>query len=1462
MSKVKKILALTLMLSTFTCLGLLTACGGNGDKGHTHSYTQWAHDDAQHWKVCPDDNAIDESTRENHVFVAGECECGASQTLAPVKYGTASGQIKLHKQGEYVTDYAGVVIDFGDDDVDIDYDSATGAFTAENVLADTPYTFTVSKTGYQTYTTTVEVEEDDNAVIGGENGIVLEYDMFGYLEGYDMDLHDFSKVNEAVPYIRFKEHEGVKTLNVLTRDSYTEVSASLRVKWDNSNYDMHTQGIVLKFEDGSHAVVRYHNGNQTNGNIQYCNNAWSLESDKSVFSEDKLDQWGENNIHPLVSTETTAIKDGDGLDLTVVVKDGGLHTYFADNWVASYTLPDSVKDKKVQVGYFAWDTASNAVFYYGISEETPSLTAATDIKVEKPDGIAASVTADKESYAMGETVTLTVAAPEGYKLDSISVNGTDMLSEVANGKLTLIANRNTIEVNAVFVKEEPITINISVKGKKLGTTAALPDETAVTLGQTKFFVNNGVITGEVAKGRCTVSVNGYKSQELVIDENLTEIVFEYDAFEIVRWDHDSHGLAHVNDTEPYIEWEGPGTSLNAVTKECLFTNASVSVTIKGGFSTDGAKQQGVILRFEDGKAAILNINIDGVARLQFRPDLFPDENDASIGLKTVLDQPWVEFKNVTTAEVQKYNSETGIELKILRYGKSLFVYLDGEFKGRADLPDNYENSKMGFGVFSFGAVVGAQWKYAISENVSAPTVEITNATPSNANGTISVSQNTIVGDTVTITVTPSEGYILKTLTVSEGVTPVLQDDGTYTFVAEKLSYTVTAEFVVASNPVEAEVKGTTLGNVTSSLADGTTVKFTNKDTEMTTALTVTGGKVNGVLLDGEYVVSVDGYYELEATVTDGAFAESTDFVFQKIVFTTNGINEPTNNIFGDEPVSWAADAEKAASEGKIKSVKDGKIYEWSVDEYDDVAITVTLKSGNGNQGLAMRFGGLQKDVRLRFENNKAQWLGGSWWWGTCAINDRWDFGNGNDYANEMSSALLEKYNGAGLSLTLARKGGMVYALIDGKLYAAQSVSEFSTSKVRLCVFVEGAKNGYDIPFVIEDTDTVLARAGVAVGEDLTAYGGVWTEDSEAGTLKVSGGRGYAEFKTEANTVKESATIKIKGDVGDDQGIMYRFADGKYIAVRYQNNGGNYKVQYTMDTVFFSDGSLKSWTDFMMTDEEKNMFDASGLDVTVIRDGAKFYILLGDRLLDITQLDEKYAEMSGVMGIMIWNGKDAAFSYAHSTGTDVTVPEYNTVSGTADIVTDPTAEVAFGNDITEDGTTYEVLAYERFGQDSADNSAKNVSSDSSVLNGAGWITNNGGASSSFGSKGYTVTGVNGIVDGSCVYIQTGDANIKITKDVAQIRIYVGAWNAQYQQGGTFTLKVGDKTIATYTYANNGEGTPNGDKQNDVIVFTIDTSALGEDDVVNAVLHFENGYTESTQPCAGIQVLGVKQATEAE
>ena len=79
MSKKLKMLTMSVLaLLCFACLGLFAACGGN-EETHVHSYTQWAYDNEQHWKVCPDDGAIDESSYGDHVFVAGECECGAKR---------------------------------------------------------------------------------------------------------------------------------------------------------------------------------------------------------------------------------------------------------------------------------------------------------------------------------------------------------------------------------------------------------------------------------------------------------------------------------------------------------------------------------------------------------------------------------------------------------------------------------------------------------------------------------------------------------------------------------------------------------------------------------------------------------------------------------------------------------------------------------------------------------------------------------------------------------------------------------------------------------------------------------------------------------------------------------------------------------------------------------------------------------------------------------------------------------------------------------------------------------------------------------------------------------------------------------------------------------------------------------------------------------------------------------------
>lgn len=56
-------------------LGIASACAG-----HTHEYTEWDHDDYQHWQICQDcpDEAISE--KKDHNYVDGSCECGAKKT--------------------------------------------------------------------------------------------------------------------------------------------------------------------------------------------------------------------------------------------------------------------------------------------------------------------------------------------------------------------------------------------------------------------------------------------------------------------------------------------------------------------------------------------------------------------------------------------------------------------------------------------------------------------------------------------------------------------------------------------------------------------------------------------------------------------------------------------------------------------------------------------------------------------------------------------------------------------------------------------------------------------------------------------------------------------------------------------------------------------------------------------------------------------------------------------------------------------------------------------------------------------------------------------------------------------------------------------------------------------------------------------------------------------------------------
>ncbi len=53
------------------------------DAPHVHAYTQWEHDEQQHWRVCPDDGAIDPAGKSSHDFTEGDCICGEAAPVDP-----------------------------------------------------------------------------------------------------------------------------------------------------------------------------------------------------------------------------------------------------------------------------------------------------------------------------------------------------------------------------------------------------------------------------------------------------------------------------------------------------------------------------------------------------------------------------------------------------------------------------------------------------------------------------------------------------------------------------------------------------------------------------------------------------------------------------------------------------------------------------------------------------------------------------------------------------------------------------------------------------------------------------------------------------------------------------------------------------------------------------------------------------------------------------------------------------------------------------------------------------------------------------------------------------------------------------------------------------------------------------------------------------------------------------------
>ena len=144
---------------------------------------------------------------------------------------------------------------------------------------------------------------------------------------------------------------------------------------------------------------------------------------------------------------STTVSSSTGLAVTAPTQTG----YTFSKWVASGS------------GTFVSDTSASTTFYPAANSEVATAQYKKSYTISKNSPTGGTVTLSKSTGVLaGETFTVTLSASDGYKLESLTVGGTDVTSYVLNNSYTATASgaSDTIAVVANFEAIPATTIYI------------------------------------------------------------------------------------------------------------------------------------------------------------------------------------------------------------------------------------------------------------------------------------------------------------------------------------------------------------------------------------------------------------------------------------------------------------------------------------------------------------------------------------------------------------------------------------------------------------------------------------------------------------------------------------------------------------------------------------------------------------------------------------------------------------------------------------------------------------------------------------------------------------------------------------------------------------------------------------------------------------------------------------------
>ncbi len=320
------------------------------------------------------------------------------------------------------------------------------------------------------------------------------------------------------------------------------------------------------------------------------------------------------------------------------------------------------------------------------------------------------------------------------------------------------------------------------------------------------------------------------------------------------------------------------------------------------------------------------------------------------------------------------------------------------------------------------------------------------------------------------------------------------------------------------------------------------------------------------VIKGSYIARLEGEEEyLDARITfDGT---ATAIAFEYARFEGSGGYDLTNQNKADSSVIIGEQQHN---------------YVLTKDKYDDVSVTATFKSSYGSykgfmgiqlvfddgNGVMLVFECMNSDGNIHADQMKLC-FGTDCWGAKYAIT-----GNALtgwiSVSEPLNSDMAAAFGGAGVEVTVVRKGNSISVLYGGKILKTIEIADYATEKCRVSFFTEWGNA--EIPFAID---------GILPDADVTLTG---ADNLTNGTVTLDK-NGYKLCDEVVLNVNPANGYKLKNITVDGKNMTANVADGKLtlgyatvektyaITATFIEEKDSYDVTFSYDTTKYTADGL-------------------------------------------------------------------------------------------------------------------------------------------------------------------------------------------------------------------------------------------------------------------------------------------------